>query len=52
MIKRKHIDHADLVQLGKMLLLLIERPQIAIDVSSLTELNKQETEIGGLARAS
>ena len=27
MIKRKHIDHSELMQLGKILLLLIKRPQ-------------------------
>ena len=50
MIKRKHIDHAELLELGKMLLLLVKRQQIELDFSS--ELNKRRTEIERLARAS
>jgi hypothetical protein len=51
MIKRKHIDHGELLELGKMLLLLIKRQQITVDFSSLTEPDKRVTEVG-LARAS
>jgi hypothetical protein len=50
MINRKHIDHAELLELGKMLLLLVKRQQIALNFSS--ERNKQVTEVEKLARAS
>jgi hypothetical protein len=50
MIQRKHIDHAELLELGKMLLLLVKRQQIELDFSS--ECNKQGTEVEKLARAS
>jgi hypothetical protein len=52
MIKRKHIDHAKLLELGKMLLLLIKRQQITVDFSSLTEPDERVTEVEELARAS
>jgi hypothetical protein len=38
MIERKHIDHSELLELGKMLLLLIKRQQIKSNFSSLTKL--------------
>ncbi len=50
MIQRKHIDHAELLELGKMLLLLVKRQQIEQDFSS--ECNKQRTEVEKLAKAS
>jgi hypothetical protein len=50
MIQRKHIDHAELLELGKMLLLLVKRQQIELDFSS--ERNKRRTEVEKLARAS
>jgi hypothetical protein len=52
MIKRKHIEHAELLELGKLLLLLIKRQQIRLNWSSPTELDKQTTEIQKLATAS
>jgi hypothetical protein len=52
MIKRKHIDHAELLELGKMVLLLIKRQQITVDFSSLTVPDKRVTEVEELARAS
>ena len=52
MIERKHIDHAELLELGKMLLLLIKRQQIKSNFSSLTDLDKRVTEVEELARAS
>jgi hypothetical protein len=52
MIERKHIDHSELLELGKMLLLLIKRQQIKSNFSSLTDLDKRVTEIEELARAS
>ena len=50
MIKRKHIDHAELLELGKLLLLLAKRQQIELNVSS--ERNQRMTEVEKLARAS
>jgi hypothetical protein len=41
MIERKHIDHAERLELGKMVLLLTKRQQIAVDLSSLTEPGKR-----------
>jgi hypothetical protein len=51
-IKRKHIDHAELLELGKMLLLLIKRQQITLVFSSLTEPDRRVTEVEELARVS
>jgi hypothetical protein len=50
MINRKHIDHAELLDLGKMLLLLVKRQQIQLDFSS--ERNRLRTVIEKLAKAS
>jgi hypothetical protein len=50
MIQRKHIDHAELLELGKMLLLLVKRQQIELNFSS--ECDKRRTEVEKLARAS
>jgi hypothetical protein len=41
MIRRKHIDHTELLELGKMVLLLIKRQQIKMDFSSLNEPDKR-----------
>jgi hypothetical protein len=51
-IKRKHIDHAELLELGKMLLLPIKRQQITLVFSSLTEPDRRVTEVEELARVS
>jgi hypothetical protein len=45
MITRKQIDHAELLQLGKMLLLVTERQQTWADFASLIEPNKRVSEI-------
>lgn len=50
MIKRKHIDHAELLELGKLLLLLVKRQQIELNFSS--ERNQRRTEVEKLAKAS
>ncbi len=50
MIRRKHIDHAELLELGKLLLLLVKRQQIELSFSS--DHNKQMAEVEKLARAS
>ncbi len=43
MIRRKHIDHTELLELGKMILLLIKRQQIEMDFLSLNEPDKRVT---------
>jgi hypothetical protein len=50
MINRKHIDHAELLEFGKLLLLLMKRQQIELNVSS--ERNQRMTEVEKIARAS
>jgi hypothetical protein len=50
MINRKHIDHAELLELGKLLLLLMKRQQIKLHV--LSERNQRMTETEKIARAS
>jgi hypothetical protein len=50
MINRKHIDHAELLELGKLLLLLTKRQQIELNLS--TDRNQRMTEVERLARAS
>jgi hypothetical protein len=50
MINRKHLDHAELLELGKMLLLLEKRQQIKLNVSS--EGTQRTTKVEKLARAS
>jgi hypothetical protein len=52
MIKEKHIDHAELMQLGKMLLLLTERQRDTMDSSLVTEVSKNLAVVKGLPRAS
>jgi hypothetical protein len=52
MLKPKHIGHAELLQLGKTLLLLIQRQEITLDFASLTELDRPVTEVEKLSRAS
>jgi hypothetical protein len=37
MIERRQIDHIDLVQLGKMLLLLFERQELLVDLPLTTQ---------------
>jgi hypothetical protein len=50
MISRKHMDHAELLQFGKLLLLLMQRQQIKLKVSG--ERSERVNEVGKLARAS
>jgi hypothetical protein len=50
MINRKHIDHAELLELGKLLLLLVKRQQIERDAS--TEVSQRMTEVEKTAKAS
>jgi hypothetical protein len=41
MIERRQIDHIDLVQLGKMLLLLFKRQELLVDLPSMTQTNEE-----------
>ncbi len=50
MITRNHIDHAELLELGKLLLLLVKRQQIERNLSG--EGNQKLAEFEKLARAS
>jgi hypothetical protein len=50
MIKRKHIDHGELLEFGKMLLLLVKRQQI--ELTFLGERSQRMTEAEKLPRAS
>jgi hypothetical protein len=52
MIKRKHIEHVELLELGKMFLLLSRRQQIRLKLLFLTNLDNGATEVERLARAS
>ena len=52
MIKTKQISHAELMQLGKMLLLLSDRQQNTMDLSSLTEMNNKVSVAKDIPRAS
>jgi hypothetical protein len=52
MVKQTHIDHAELMQLGEMLLLLTERQQKTVDFSSLTEVSEKVFVVKSLPRAS
>ncbi len=50
MITRNHIDHAELLEFGKLLLLLVKRQQIERSISG--EDNQRLTEFEKFARAS
>lgn len=51
MTKTNHIDHTELVQLGKVFLLLAQRQQNTMDFS-LSEVIKKVPVVNGLPRAS
>jgi hypothetical protein len=52
MIERRHIDHAQLLQLGKMLLLLVKRQELPLDPPPTSYLNKETMPLEELRRAS
>jgi hypothetical protein len=52
MTKTKRIDHAELVQLGKVFLLLTERLQNTMDFSSLSEAIRKVPAVKDLPAAS
>jgi hypothetical protein len=41
MIERRQIDHIDLVQLGKILLLLFKRQELLVDLPSMTQTTEE-----------
>jgi hypothetical protein len=52
MVEGSHIDHAQLLQLGKMLLLLVEQREPPLDLPAVTDLGKKIMPIDELGRAS
>ena len=52
MIERSHIDHAQLLQLGKVLLLLVEREELLVKLPVVYQLTKKNLPIEELSRAS
>ena len=52
MIEGKHIEHAQLLQLGKVLLLLVEREELLVELPAMTQPTKEIVPIEGLGRAS
>jgi hypothetical protein len=51
-IERRNIDHAQLLQLGKMLLLLVERQESTLELPAMTRLKKEVMLVKGLFKAS
>jgi hypothetical protein len=51
-VEASHIDHAQLLQLGKMLLLLAENGEAPLDLPAMTGLNKNPLPIEELGRVS
>jgi hypothetical protein len=52
MIEGRHIDHAQLLQLGKVLLLLVEREELLVNIPVVDQLTKKVVPIEELSRAS
>jgi hypothetical protein len=52
MIEGRHIDHAQLLQLGKVLLLLVEREELLVKLTLVDQLTKEIMPIEELSRAS
>jgi hypothetical protein len=52
LIERRHIQHAQLLQLGKVLLLLVEREELLIKLPDMNQLNKEIMPLEELSRAS
>jgi hypothetical protein len=51
-IERRNIDHVQLLQLGKMLLLLVEHQEPALELRAMTQLKKAVVLVKDLLRAS
>jgi hypothetical protein len=52
MIEGRHIEHAQLLQLGKVLLLLVEREELLVKLPAMTQPTKEIVPIQELNRAS
>jgi hypothetical protein len=52
MIARRRIDRTQLLQLGKVLLLLVEREELLVKLPAMTQPTKEIVPIEGLGRAS
>ncbi len=52
MVKGRHIEHAELLQFGKVLLLLVEREELLVTLPVVDGLAKKIVAIEGLSRAS
>jgi hypothetical protein len=51
-IERRNIDHAQLLQLAKMLLLLVEPQEPALELPAMTQLKKEVMLLKDLVKAS
>ena len=52
MIERRYIEHVQLLQLGKVLLLLVEREKLLVKLPATTQPTKEIVPIEELTRAS
>jgi hypothetical protein len=52
MIEGKHIEHAQFLQLGKVLLLLVEREELLVRLPAMTQPSREIGPIQDLSRAS
>jgi hypothetical protein len=52
MIEGRHIDHAQLLQLSKVLLLLVEREELLVNLPVVDQLTKKVVPIEELSEAS
>jgi hypothetical protein len=52
MVKGRHIEHAELLEFGKLLLLLVEREELLLTLPVVDELTKKIVLIEELGRAS
>jgi hypothetical protein len=52
MVDRRQIDRTQLLQLGKVLLLLVEREELLVELPAMTQPTKEIVPIEGLDKAS
>lgn len=52
MIERRHVDHAQLLELGKLLLLLVKGQELLVKLPAMKQANKEIMPIEELSRAS
>jgi hypothetical protein len=52
MIERRHIEHVQLLQLGKALLLLVEREELLVKLPAMISLTEEIEPLEELSRAS